>query len=272
MEEAETKLVALTSWTIISTANSNLNGTTGSYGVVVTAASNGTLVKTILIKSQVTTSADGMIRLFVQNDGSPDSNVNLLMEIPIPIVKKTARDCSYYNVIPFNYTLNNGDVLLASTQNADTFNVIAECLVWKYQSPAPTVDTVQYTANTQGEMISTANSNLDGTGTLVNVFTADTAANGFSGCEIYSITIKAQQSVTPGMVRLYFQNTGHGNPILFCEVIIPAITQSATNPTFTHEVIVQGSITLQCSYSIWASTEKAEKFSVIVEAADWLYP
>lgn len=270
--QAETKLIALTSWTTISTANSNLDGTTGVYGTVLTANANGTLIKSIIIKSQVSLPSEGMIRLFVQNDSTPDSNVNLLMEIPTPIVKRSGRDCSYYNVIPLNYTLNHNDVLLASTQNANTFNVIAECLVWQYQSPAPTVDTAQYTANTQGEKISVANSNLDGTGTLVNIFTADTVANGFSGCEISSIIIKAQQSVTPGMVRLYFQDLGHSNPILFCEVVIPAVTQSATDPTFSHEVILQGSIALQCGFSIWASTENRENFSVIVQGNDWLYP
>jgi len=271
--KAETQLVAHTSWVTISVANSNLDGTTGTYGSVVTGSTKGTLIKSLIIKAQVSTTTDGMVRIFVKNDGTPDSNVNLLMEIPIPIVTKSSRDCSYYNVIPLNYSLNASDKLFASTQNANAFNIIAECIDWKYQVPAPTVNTIQYTANTQGEKISTANSNLDGTGTLVTIFTADTVANGFSGCEINSIRIKAQQTVSQGMVRLYFcDNLPTPSTVLFCEVIIPAVTQTGTNPTFAHEVIVQGSLALNCGYSIKASTENAESFSVVVEGQDWLYP
>jgi hypothetical protein len=273
--KAETKYTALTSWAVISTANTNLDGTTGVYGTVVNGDGDGTLIKSIIIKSQVSTTTNGMIRLFVKNDGTPDSNVNLLMEIPIPIVTKSSRDCSYYTVIPLNYTLGKFGKLLASTELGNTFNVIAECVFWNYNTPAPIADTIQFVANTQGEKILVANSNLNGTGLgLVTIFTADTAANGYYGCQITSIQIKAQQTVTPGMVRLFLQDdaTPATTPVLFCEIIIPALTQNGINSSFSHEVITHGNFVIQCGYSIVAATENAETFSVVIKGSDWLYP
>jgi hypothetical protein len=270
--KSETKYIAHTSWVVISIANSNLDGITGTYYDVVRANSNGTFIKTLIIKSQVTTTSNGMVRLFVKN-GTPNNNVNLLKEIPIPIVKRSGRDSSFYISIPLKYTLDHGDKLLASTENGNAINVIAECFDWHYQSPTPVVDTIQYVANTQGEKITTANPNLDGTGSLVNIFTADTAVNGFSGCAILSIRIKANKTTSPGMVRLFFLDDQLGSrPILFCEVIVPALTQNGMNPAFSHEVIMQGKLLLQCGYSILASTEIKDTFSVIVKGIDWKYP
>ena len=60
---AETQYTANTGKVLISTANSNLDGT-GTLGTVLTAASNGTLIKAITVKAQVNTT-EGMVRLFL---------------------------------------------------------------------------------------------------------------------------------------------------------------------------------------------------------------
>lgn len=88
-----------------------------------------------------------------------------------------------------------------------------------------------------------------------------------------SIVIKALGAVTPGMVRLFFNDNKIGAAsILFCEVIIPAVTQTNVNASFTHQVIVAGSLVIQSGYSIMASTENAENFAVTINGEDWLYP
>lgn len=77
---AQTRLTARTSWGQPTTANSNLDGVTGSYKNVVAGSLNGTLIKTIIVKAIVSTTTDGMVRLFVQKG----SIVTILMEIPVP--------------------------------------------------------------------------------------------------------------------------------------------------------------------------------------------
>ncbi len=156
MVESQTMFKAKVRWGQLTTANSNLDGLTGAYVNVVTGGGNGTLIKTIIIKGTVSTTQDGMIRLFIKSG----SNVTLIMEIPIPIVTKSARDCAYYNVLPLNYALQANELLIASTENSNSFNVIAECLDWSYAGPAPDFDNIQYLANTSGNKISVANLNF----------------------------------------------------------------------------------------------------------------
>src|SRR5688500_6594870 len=93
----------------------------------------------------------------------------------------------------------------------------------------------QYTANTGIVSISTANSNLDGTGTLGTVLTG--ASN---GTFVKTITIKAAGTVTQGVVRLFI--TGGGVTRLIEEIEIPNQTPSADAPAFEY--------TLNCDYKL----------------------
>lgn len=151
----------------ISTANSNLDGS-GTTSLILTAGNNGTLLKTIIIKAQTNTQ-DGMIRFFLRN--FINNNYSLLMEIPVYIVTKSSRDCSFQLVLPLNYSMMPGDKLYVSTQVADTFNIIVEALNWVNPSNSTPTENINVYVETSGaEIISTANSNLDGTGTTVQIF------------------------------------------------------------------------------------------------------
>lgn len=125
----ETVYTANTGLITISTANSNLDGG-GTLETIITGSANGTLIKTLIIKAQTDTS-HGMIRLFVQKSGGSNT---LLREIPVPTVIKSDRDPSYMSVINLNYTLENSERLKASTENADTFNLIAEAFDISYST------------------------------------------------------------------------------------------------------------------------------------------
>ncbi len=121
------KYTANTGMALISTANSSLSGA-GTLGIVLTAASNGTLIKTITVNAIVNTT-QGMVRLFIY-DGS--SLTELIEEFEIPPSIKSGTFPAYsvsYNV---NYNLNAGYILKASTENAESFIVIAEGLDWAY--------------------------------------------------------------------------------------------------------------------------------------------
>src|SRR4051812_43108462 len=79
---------------------------------------------------------------------------------------------------------------------------------------------VKYTAAINMVSISTANTNLDGTGTITTLMTG-----GSSGTLIKRIIIKAQGNTTQGMIRLFYNAIG--TYWLMQEIPVPAVTQGA---------------------------------------------
>ena len=62
------------------------------------------------------------------------------------------------------------------------------------------MERIKFTGNTAIAVISVANTNLDGTGTIVDIITG-----AGSGTLVKKITIKAQGSTTQGMVRIFLK-------------------------------------------------------------------
>ena len=122
---------------------------------------------------------------------------------------------------------------------------------------------VKYTSLTGRAIISTANSNLDGTGTTVDIITGSS-----NGTLIKRITIKAQGSTTQGMVRIFFKAVG--TFYLWREIEVPAITQDATHQTLIAEI--NEPFYLKASYLFSASTEKGETFIVTAEGQTMTWP
>jgi len=103
----------------ISTANTNRNGT-GTLGTVITGATNGTRVDDISIVATGTTTA-GVVRLFI-SDGT---NIRLWQEILVSAVTpSTTVQVWSYTLLNQALILKSGWSLQASTNNAETFNVI----------------------------------------------------------------------------------------------------------------------------------------------------
>lgn len=128
------------------------------------------------------------------------------------------------------------------------------------------------TANTQITTITTANVNLDGSGTVAAVFTA-----GAKGTIIKSIIIKAKGPVTKGMIRLFVGTSNASAISLYKEVQVfttPVLTSTPTPAPFlqTFEVELTGDLTLLAGYKLYASTQNAEAFNIIVQGLDWAYP
>ena len=110
----------------VSTANTNRDGT-GTLATVFTAGTNGSRIDAINLKATGTTTA-GMIRLFI-HDGL---NAILLTEVPVtaltpsgtlPAWEAQLNTNSMSQVLPI--ILPTGYSLRASTNNAETFNVLA---------------------------------------------------------------------------------------------------------------------------------------------------
>ena len=103
----------------VSVANTNRDGT-GTLATILTAGSNGTRIDDIKIQATGTTTA-GAVRLFL-HDGT---NARLYDEILVPaITPSTTVEAFSAMLVNLGIVLPSGWSLRASTNNAETFNVI----------------------------------------------------------------------------------------------------------------------------------------------------
>lgn len=115
--------------------------------------------------------------------------------------------------------------------------------------------------------ISTANTNRDGTGTIVSVFTA-----GSSGSRIDQIIVQATATTTAGLVDLYLHDGTNAH--LIREIAVTAITPSTTTAAFNATLSSQTNpdflpLFLQSGWSLRAAPQKAESFRVFAEGGDF---
>lgn len=129
--------------------------------------------------------------------------------------------------------------------------------------------TPQYAAapRLQVTQISTANSALDGTGTLGTVFTA-----GPDGSRIDMLTLKAAATTTAGMVRL-FVDDGSGAKLVY-EIQTVAGVPGGASPSFSYRMIYSDPdsilpLMLPAGSTLKASTQNAEAMNVLVMGGDF---
>ena len=111
-----------TSVATLSTANSTLDGTTGTFATLVTGVATGSVVLGCVFKAIQATSA-GMIRLFVDNT----TTKFLLDEIEVPESGPSSTVKSLKLVWVPDFTLilpSTSYILKATTENAESFRVI----------------------------------------------------------------------------------------------------------------------------------------------------
>lgn len=109
--------------------------------------------------------------------------------------------------------------------------------------------------------ISAANTNRDGTGTIVDVITGAAV-----GTRIERITIAATSTTTAGVVRLYLYDGT--NTRLWKEVLVAAVTPSTTVSPFQSILSNQG-LNLPSTFKLRASTNNAESFNVVAEGGSY---
>ncbi len=122
----------------------------------------------------------------------------------------------------------------------------------------------KYTANTGQVLISTANTNVNGTGTIGTVITG--ASN---GTLIKKITIQARGNTTKGMIRFYIYNPYSGLHYSLDETDVPATIQSGTQPAWS--ITYDVDYYIQDQLSLMASTEKGETFAITAEGLNYTY-
>lgn len=115
---------------------------------------------------------------------------------------------------------------------------------------------------TRSDIPATANTNLDGTGTITNIYTANAAVNG-SLVEV--IKFIATVTTTAGFIRLYRSAGGGSTWKLIGQVAVAAFTPSST--VQTAEVFYTGldmPLRLNAADTLGAAPTKAESFSCLV--------
>lgn len=121
------------------------------------------------------------------------------------------------------------------------------------------------TPKNSGAQISTANTNRDGTGTMGTVYTA-----GIAGSRIDSIVIQATGTTTSGMIRFFISIDAGTTKRLIGEVPVLANTASATVLvwqavlTSQNSAFMQNGLVLQANSILYAATNNAEAFNVVV--------
>jgi len=131
--------------------------------------------------------------------------------------------------------------------------------------------TAQYTAqpNLEISQVTTANTNRDGTGTLVTIATgpAAAAADGV-GERIIRVTVCATGTTTAGVIRFFISLDNGTTNRLICEKLVPAITPSTSVAAFRMEVseLVGTMLPGGGQALLRASTNNTETFNILVES------
>ena len=121
--------------------------------------------------------------------------------------------------------------------------------------------TAQYAATVNGAsaQISTANTNRNGTGTIVSVISGAS-----SGTRVDDISIVATGTTTAGVVRLFISDGT--NIRLWQEILVTAVTPSTTVQVWSYTLLNQA-LLLKSGWSLQAATNNAETFNVLVTRA-----
>lgn len=105
---------------VLSAANTNRDGTTGTYVTVFTAGSSGSRIDDIRINAAATVTA-GVVRLFI-HDGT---NGRLFAEVMVTATTPSTTVQTWGTaLLNQGIILPNGYSLRASTNNAETFHVL----------------------------------------------------------------------------------------------------------------------------------------------------
>ena len=119
----------------------------------------------------------------------------------------------------------------------------------------------QYAATpvTAVAQVSAANTNRDGTGTIVDVLAAGT-----NGTRVDDVSIVAAGTVTAGVVRLFLHDGT--NSRLWKEVLVTATTPSTTVAVWS-STLSDLALVLESGWKLQASTHNSETFNVCVTRA-----
>lgn len=127
---------------------------------------------------------------------------------------------------------------------------------------------VKYTANTGIGSVNTANTGLDGGGTITALLTAAD-----SGTMIKTVTVKSQVTIGTGnIIRLFISSDGGDSYVLLMEIPFRPTGGGTSSVFSTASQVVPIDFPLKSGYILGAATDQAKKFSIEVEGLNMTYP
>jgi hypothetical protein len=118
------------------------------------------------------------------------------------------------------------------------------------------------TPQTWQAALSAANTNRDGTGTIVDVLTA-----GASGTRLDEVKVQASGTTTAGVIRLYLYDGT--NTYLYKEILVAAVTPSTAIEAWSAMVNLDGLVLAAGgTWKLRASTHNAEAFKVFAKGGN----
>lgn len=119
------------------------------------------------------------------------------------------------------------------------------------------------TPRIQEAVVSTANTNRDGTGTIASILTGGT-----NGTKITSVITQPVVTTTAGMIRLFISQDSGSTWDLFDEIPVTAITVGANTPGARQVRTYTDLVLPSTSHVLGASTHNAEAHRVWALGAD----
>lgn len=110
--------------------------------------------------------------------------------------------------------------------------------------------------------LSAANTNRDGSGTIVDV-----VSGGSIGSRIDKVRAVASGTVTAGVIRLYLYDGT--NTYLIKEIVVAATTPSTTQEVWSGEWDCDGLVLPSNTWKLRASTHNAEAFKVFAKGGNF---
>jgi len=120
----------------VSVANSNTDGSTGTYATIYAAAApaggfKGSVISSMIVKAQQTTTP-GMIRFFILDTSGLTPGV-LFHEVEVPAITQGAALKTFsFNALAGSLCIPAGYSIIVSTENNEYFSIIIEGSDWKY--------------------------------------------------------------------------------------------------------------------------------------------
>lgn len=113
--------------------------------------------------------------------------------------------------------------------------------------------------------LSAANTNRDGTGTIVDFMTA--IAAGMPGIRVTAIRIVATGTTTAGVIRIFIHDgTGYR---LYKEIMVTAVTPSTSQEVFNSDYVPPAPIELAAGEKLGVSTHNAETFQAFAHGGEF---
>ena len=119
-------------------------------------------------------------------------------------------------------------------------------------------------------VVSTANTNRDGTGTIATLLASVAAATDTTGgTRVDFVDIKATVTTTAGMIRLYVSTDTGTSWRMIREIPVSAITVGANTAAFETQIALGRDLPAGVANLLGASTHNAEAFHVVAFGGDY---